>query len=189
MLIVLIREVHGSRIALGIAILLLAIMPFQLLIVGRNATLTSLGMTLAGLVLGSALVVRQAPPASRTWLILAMALVLFRQIQPLSWDSASFHPFEWMPFRASFESVRDGALRILSLKCLLYWYLLRQLCRHAAWPTWRMALMASAVLLVTEFGQCWQPGRSPEITDSLLCLLGALPALGITNYGLNRVER
>jgi hypothetical protein len=31
-------------------------------------------------------------------------------------------------------------------------------------------------------GQCYQIGRTPEITDSLLCLLGATPFLAIDDW-------
>jgi hypothetical protein len=48
-----------------------------------------------------------------------------------------------------------------------------------------------ALLLVTEWLQQWQPGRTPEITDGLLAALAAMPGLGLLEHaqGLKRVER
>jgi VanZ family protein len=105
----------------------------------------------------------------RALVLLLASAILLRQLQPFHFDAAP-HAFSWMPFEATFESVRESALVIIARKAFDYGALVFAL--HAiGWRYWRAGLTVAIPLLITEGIQTWLPQRSPEITDPLVALM------------------
>jgi VanZ family protein len=83
------------------------------------------------------------------------------------------HPFSWIPFAATFESERQSATVILLRKAFEYGALV-WLFRAEGISYARAAIAVAGSLAVLEAIQRYLPGRSPEITDSVVALLMAL---------------
>ena len=100
------------------------------------------------------------------WMVLSAILLV---------EFAPFHftrhaaPFSWIPLGATFGNERWGALVILLRKAFLYgaaiWLLVRS---RVAYPVAGGAL--AAALFILEVVQRYLPGRTPEITDSLIAV-------------------
>jgi len=147
----------------------MACLPLRLFIAERSVTLNeALGAALA-LLLWSLLPERKRLPAGV--FLLASATVL-RELSPFRFAPTP-HPFSWIPFAATFNSERQSATVILLRKAFEYGALVWLL------RTWGISYVRAAVALagslaVLEAVQRYLPGRTPEITDSVLTLLMAL---------------
>jgi VanZ family protein len=90
------------------------------------------------------------------------------------------HPFSWIPFAATFESERQSATVILLRKAFEYgalvWLFRTQGISYA-----RAAVAVAGSLAVLEAIQRYLPGRTPEITDSVVALLMALALWRLSN--------
>ncbi|HEY9141472.1 MAG TPA: VanZ family protein [Bryobacteraceae bacterium] len=109
---------------------------------------------------------------------MALSAILLVELAPFHF-TAHAAPFYWTPLGATFENERWGALAILLRKAFLYgstvWLLVRS---GIAYPLAGGALAIE--LFILETVQRYLPGRTPEITDSLIAVLmtAALWALG-----------
>ena len=100
---------------------------------------------------------------------MALSAILLVELAPFHFTGHAA-PFSWVPLGATFENERWGALVILLRKAFFYgsaiWLLVRSGTRY---PVAGGALAAS--LLVLEMVQRYLPGRTPEITDSLIAVV------------------
>ena len=147
----------------------MACLPLRLFIAERSLTLNeALGAALA-LLLWGLLPERKRLPANV--FLLASATVL-RELSPFHLADTP-HPFSWIPFSATFESERQSAAVILLRKAFEYgalvWLFHTQGISYA-----RAAVAVAGSLAVFETIQRYLPGRTPEITDSVVALLMAL---------------
>lgn len=146
----------------------MACLPLRLFIAERSLTIgEALGAALA-LLFWSLLPERKRLRAGV--FLLASALVL-RELSPFHFAETP-HAFSWIPFAATFDSERQSAVVILLRKAFEYgamvWLLRNQGISYA-----RAAAAVAGSLAVLEAIQRYLPGRSPEITDSVLTLLMA----------------
>ena len=147
----------------------MACLPLRLFIVGRSLTLNeALGAALA-LLLWSLLPERKRLLAG---LVLLAAATVLRELSPFRFE-ATPHPFSWIPFAATFESERQSATVILLRKTFEYGALVWLFRRRGISYAGAAAAVAGS-LAVLETMQRYLPGRSPEITDSVLTLLMTL---------------
>jgi VanZ family protein len=147
----------------------MACLPLRLFIVERSVTFSeTLGAALA-LLLWSLLPERKRLPVGV--LLLASATVL-RELSPFRFVDAP-HPVSWVPFAATFDSERQSAAVILLRKAFEYGALV-WLFRAEGISYARAAVAVAGSLAVLEAIQRYLPGRTPEITDSVVALLMAL---------------
>ena len=104
-------------------------------------------------------------------LLLASAIAL-RELKPFRLAETP-HPFSWIPFAATFDSERQSATVILLRKAFEYGALV-WLFRTLGISYARAAVAVACSLAVLEAIQRYLPGRTPEITDSVVALLMAL---------------
>ena len=154
----------------------MACLPLRLFIVERSLTLNeALGAALA-LLLWSLLPKRKRLAAGV--LLLASAIVL-RELSPFRLAETPHH-FSWIPFAATFESERQSATVILLRKAFEYgalvWLFRAQGISYA-----RAAVTVAGSLAVMEAFQRYLPGRTPEITDSVVALLMAVALWWLTS--------
>jgi len=147
----------------------MASLPLRLVIVGRSVTLSeALGAALA-LLFWTLLPERKRLLAGV--ILLASATVL-RELIPFQFAETP-HSFSWIPFAGTFESERQSATVILLRKTFEYgalvWLFRTQGISYA-----RAAAVVAGSLALLEALQRYLPGRTPEITDSVLALLMAL---------------
>jgi VanZ family protein len=102
---------------------------------------------------------------------LSLAIVL-RELAPFRFTADAAH-FTWIPFVPTFTSEWQSAVVVLARKAFDYgamvWLLRRAGIRYAVG-----APCVAAALFVCELAQTHLPGRTPEITDSVLTLVMAL---------------
>jgi len=147
----------------------MACLPLRLFIAQRSVTLSEvLGAALA-LLFWSLLPVRKRLPAG---VFLLAAATVLRELSPFRF-AVTPHPFSWIPFAATLDSERQSATVILLRKAFEYgalvWLFRTQGVSYA-----RAAVVVAGALAVLEAIQRYLPGRSPEITDSVVTLLMAL---------------
>lgn len=172
-------EHHSRKSSIWFGAILCCITPGQIFLWSRDPIPVEIIASMLGFLLGIILVWRKVLVSPKWLAAIAILLLGYRELQPFHWESFPVQEFGWIPFRATFDSSRSEAIRTLCLKCFLYWYTLRQIKRQSGIGLPKSALALAAIFLVTEFSQCYQIGRTPEITDSLICLLGAVPFLSI----------
>ncbi|MFN7996005.1 MAG: VanZ family protein [Bryobacteraceae bacterium] len=168
---------HGAGKALGFLLLV----PFgHLIIAARSLTWAEAAGTLA---------------AGAAWFLLPRASV--RKVAPfvlavalLAGELAPFHigqtaAFNWIPFRGLIQSSWEKGLVVLFRKAFWYgafvWLWSKRgngIARSAAWTAF--------ALIVLEAVQTRLPGRVPEITDAMLCILMAV-LLHLLDSHANRV--
>ena len=154
----------------------MACLPLRLFIAERSVTLSeALGAALA-LLFWSLLPERRRLTAGV--FLLASATVL-RELSPFHFAEMP-HPFSWIPFAATFESDRQSATVVVLRKAFEYgalvWLFRAQGISYA-----RAAVAVAGSLAVLEAVQRYLPGRTPEITDSVLALLMALALWRLTS--------
>ena len=154
----------------------MAFLPARLFIVERSLTLSeALGAVLA-LLFWSLLPERKRLHAGV--FLLASATVL-RELSPFHFSETP-HAFSWIPFAATFDSERQSAIVILLRKAFEYgalaWLLRAEGISYA-----RAALAVAGSLAVLEAIERYLPGRTPEITDSVVALL-----MGLVLWRLSR---
>jgi VanZ family protein len=144
----------------------LGVLIARLLIATRNVTPNeAVGLVLAALLWA-------AIPESRSlragaW-SLALALVL-RELAPLHFSTQA-QPFSWIPFQGTLLSERQAAVVILARKAFDYGAMI-WLLRKNGLGYLRAGVAVAASLFVFEMAQTHLPGRTPEITDSVLAIL------------------
>ena len=147
----------------------MACLPLRLFIVERSVTLgETLGAALA-LLLWSLL------PGSkrlRADVFLLAAAVVLRELSPFHFARTP-QPFFWIPFAAAFDPSRQFAAVVVLRKAFEYGALV-WLFRSLGISYVRAAVAVAGSLALLEAIQRYLPGRTPEITDSVLALLMAL---------------
>jgi VanZ family protein len=149
-------------------LILLAAVPFRMIVATRNLTLSeAMGAAAAWLVWYFWL----ARLPQRTY-ILATAFFVFLVVEAL----APFHldaspkPFSWIPFAAALSADWIPVLTTVLLKG--FWYGAMIWLGREAWGSFLPVTIAlTAVLAATETAQRWLPGRTPEITDPIMAVL------------------
>jgi VanZ family protein len=173
------------------SLVLLPLLAGKVLTIGRPGGFELVVPLWAGSLAGLSLSVAGKMPTLRWLWLVGLSWVVWKQVMPLEWNWAERKEFAFLPFAATFETPRALALPTLAGKCYLYWLVARLGVGAFAGYRWRVCGGLVALLLVTEWLQQWQPGRTPEITDGLLAALAAMPGLGLLEHaqGLKRVER
>jgi hypothetical protein len=151
--------------------LLLLLVPFRVILRGRTLTWSELvgaAVAFAAWLTLPRLWLRRAAPA-----LLSCALVL-GELSPFHFIAASAsHPFIWVPFRSFFTTLwQDGFVTLFRKS---FWYgsvlwLWRASGRSLLWTT----SITAAALFLLEQAQVFLPGRTAEITDSLLAIVMAV---------------
>ena len=154
----------------------LAAVPLRLLIAQRSLTRAELLGVGLGLLLW--IIVPNKSRLQAAILMMASAIVL-RELAPFNF-SARPSPFWWIPFSATLESERPAAVIIIMRKAFDYGGMI-WLLRFDGLSYGVAGAMMAAALAGLEFLQRYQPGRTPEITDSLLALLMALVLWLVSN--------
>jgi len=178
--VLLLAEFVGRRRAAVVAVVLAALVPMQIFLWGRTVTMAEMAASMAGLLAGAYLAFRGREPAAGWVAGSALALVLVKQCMPFQWDFSVMQPFSMLPFAASMDVGTQGSVRIVVSKFFLYGttvYFLRMVAGRRWTGSLAAALLVSGLLLVTEFGQRYQPGRTPESTDVVLALGAAVMLL------------
>jgi len=170
------RSVRSSfYFVLGLSCLI----PMQIFLWGRATSVLEIMANLLGVwVAGWMLWQKKSIPVTMIAAI-AVGLVFWRELQPFSWELDAVQDFGWIPFRATFETPRNDSIRTICLKCFLYWFTMRQIHKATGLAIWKCACSLAVFFALAEWGQTHQFDRSPEITDSILCLIGAVPFLSI----------
>jgi len=100
---------------------------------------------------------------------LFVALVVLLALAPFDF-SAMPRAFGWVPFRSFLEAGTDGAIRSFFEKAFLYggmvWLLVR-----AGLSAGAAAAFGATLVFCLRFTQIYLPGRSAEITDTILLLM------------------
>ena len=97
------------------------------------------------------------------------AALVLRELAPFHFSGRA-QSFSWIPFRATLDSEWQSAVAILARKAFDYGAMV-WLLRKMGVSYWRAGMAVAAGLLVCELAQVYLPGRTPEITDSVLALL------------------
>ena len=147
----------------------LLVVPMRLAIWDRAVTWSDV----AGAALGLALwcVIPDGIHPGAGWVLMVLAVV-FREFAPFHFASSP-HPFSWHPFAATMANENSPGLTVILRKGFEYGSLV-WLMRAGKWRYRTAGMVTAAGLFVMEWIQTRLPGRSPEITDSLLALLMAL---------------
>ena len=153
------------------AALLVLLMPVKLVVFERRLSSAEVAGALAAVVIF--IVLRRVQ--TRTLAAVLAAMLIVRELAPFHFGPPS--AFGWLPFGASLALQDVGSVVILLGKAFVYgsavWFL-----SEAGLRLRTATLSVSVVLFALEWMQRWIPGRTPEITDSLLALLiGAVLAL------------
>lgn len=154
--------------------ILVGLLPLQLVLWDRSKPISEVAV--CGLAMALAIWwLDRATPSTGKWLALAaLMLIVMRELSPFHWGPEVVGRFLWMPLGGTMGSPRIHALPVLAEKCFFYWYFLYQAQRSFGISLTKLALGLSTFVGLAELGQRYQTGRIPEITDPLLCLLGAL---------------
>jgi hypothetical protein len=78
-------------------------------------------------------------------------------------------PFRWTPFLSFLMASRESAVRAFFEKAFMYGTLVWLLVR-AGWKIGRATLATAAMVLALRLAQAYLPGRSAEITDTIMVL-------------------
>ena len=157
----------------GSAAWLVLLMPVKLILFERGLRASEVAGALAALALF--VLLRRARLETRAFAAILIVVLIARELAPFRFGPPS--GFGWLPFGASLFQQTVSAVVVLLRKAFVYgsavWFLSQTAMRI------RSATMSVAVLLLPlEWVQRWIPGRTPEITDSVLALvMGAVLAL------------
>jgi hypothetical protein len=154
----------------ALAMLLLA--PAQLFIAERQPTL---GLA-AGALAGSAIALTRLAPAGTA--LTGLLLLMLWGVAPFQLGPA--RPFSWIPFADAMESLRAGAVVVISAKCFAYGGTIVLLMR-AGLRLPVATLLVVALLCMTEIAQTRIAGRTPASTDPVIA---AVMALALAKFGL-----
>jgi VanZ family protein len=81
--------------------------------------------------------------------------------------------FSWMPFRSSIRGSIEANYSALFEKSFWYFSLIWLLTR-GGWRVGVAAFATASLLAAVEVAQMWMPGRTPDVTDSLIALVAGL---------------
>jgi VanZ family protein len=109
---------------------------------------------------------------------------VLRELSPFRFAPTP-HPFSWISFAATFDSDRQSAIVVLFRKAFEYGALV-WLFRVQGISYARAAAAVAGSLAVLEAIQRYLPGRTPEITDSVLAFLMALVLWWLSDFPSRR---
>lgn len=119
-----------------------------------------------------------AEPLKQRWTAAAAWLSMTVVIAFQPFRLGDFHPINWVPFANAME-LRLSVLGVMAGKVFLYFGLIYFLDR-VGMGLLRATLAGTALIALGEWVQQYLPGRVPEVTDPILCLLcGGLLACDI----------
>ena len=107
---------------------------------------------------------------ARWSIILLASAILLRELQPFYLLSVP-QSFSWIPFAATLESSREGAVIVIARKAFDYGAMVFALHLGANWKYPLAGAVTAAGLFVTELSETYLPGRVPEITDAIVALI------------------
>ena len=144
----------------------------RVVVVGKTLTASEVTALVACVPLAALLVVL---PDRRRALLLSVMLavvILISGLKPFALASQP-HNFSWVPFMNSLNDNLEVNYSVLLEKCFWYFALIWLLARRGT-SVLVSALLVASLLAALEFVQIWIPGRSAEITDPLLALVGGV---------------
>jgi VanZ family protein len=104
--------------------------------------------------------------------VLLLIWLAFEELRPFQFRSPP-QPFSWLPFESWFVGALESYYGIIFGKLFLYTAILRV--ERRGGMQWIPALAApGAILFAGELAQRYLPARTPEITDVVLLLAGAV---------------
>jgi VanZ family protein len=157
-----------------VPIVLLALAPAQLLLVNREPRLAEvLGLSI-GYALSISLAVMKFKIPHHKLAMLSVAIMGFKELRPFHWHLEAINGFNWVPFQAVLSIGPSEGFRIVCLKTFVYWFTIRQICLASGWRASVVSASAALLVLAFELVQMHIPGRTPESTDALICLMGGL---------------
>jgi len=161
-----------GRVRLPWLVLAMACLPLRMMIAGRTVALDEALGSLLAVPLWLALE-HLSGEHGRTRLAMIMLglAILLRELAPFHF-SATPAAFSWIPFVATFEALRQEAVLVVLRKTFDYGALV-WLLRSSGLPYGYAGAAVAAALAVLEAAQRYLPGRTPEVTDSVLALLAA----------------
>ena len=143
----------------------IALVPAQLLVVGRQPIASDVVGAVLGAGLSPVITARLAG-----WLLVACLAV--RGVAPFEWTTTA-QPLNWIPFAALLSANWQRASLVLLQKCFFYgssvWAL-----NAAGARLWRATATVAVVLTAVEVLQRHLPGRVPDTTDPVIAVLLAL---------------
>ncbi len=101
---------------------------------------------------------------------LLASAILLRELQPF-YLLAVPTSFSWIPFAATLESSREGAVIVIARKAFDYGAMVFALHAGANWKYPLAGIVTAVALFIAESIQTYLPGRTPEITDSIVALI------------------
>jgi VanZ family protein len=124
---------------------------------------------LVGLLILALLATRRG---SRVTAILLLIWLAVDELRPFRFRGPP-QPFGWLPFEGWFAGAPESYYETIFEKLFLYTAILWA--ERRAGMRWAWALVAAgAILFAGELAQCYLPGRTPETTDVVLLLAGAV---------------
>lgn len=172
-------EHQSARSSFYFVLGLSCLIPMQIFLWGRATSGLEIMANLLGLWVASWVLWQKKSMPPTMLVVVAVGLLIWRELQPFTWELDPVQAFGWIPFRATFENPKNGSIRVICLKCFLYWFILRQVHKATGLAVWKCACSLAAFFALAGWSQTHQFDRSPEITDSILCLIGAVPLLSI----------
>ncbi len=168
-----VRQVWRREYAVYALVVLAAlVLAGRVVVVGKTLTASEVTALVACIPLAALLVV--LPDRRRALLLAAMlaVVILITGLKPFTLTSQP-HNFSWVPFMNSLNDNLEVNYSVLLEKCFWYFALIWLLARRGT-NVALAAFLVAALLALIEFAQIWIPGRSAEITDPLLALVGGV---------------
>lgn len=154
-----------NPVTLELALLGLAV-PAGLVIMDQNPSPSECLGVLAALAIG-----HFWHPKPRQFAPLMLLDLIGRELAPFRFRTPPA-AFQWIPF-AGFSQTVPLAVGVVLSKFFLYGLLI-WLFNPDGGRFWKVVPAVSVLLLILELGQCYLPGRTPEITDSFMALLAGV---------------
>ena len=168
-----VRQVWRREYAIyALAAIAAVVLVGRVVVVGKTLSASEVAALICCIPVAAILIVL---PERRRALILAAMLAVVIAIAGLKPFSvqAQAQNFSWVPFMSSLNDNLEVNYSVLLEKCFWYFSLI--------WLLWRRGTGIAAATFVTagllaliELAQVWIPGRSAEITDPLLALVGGV---------------
>lgn len=157
----------------------------RLVVVGKTLNVSELAALGACVPLAAILI---ALPERRRVVILAALLtaaIVVQGIVPFEWLPQA-QGFSWIPFRSSLRGSLELNYSVLLEKVFWYFSIVWLLVR-CGWSRVGAALATASLVASIEIVQMWLPGRSADVTDTLLVLAAGL-LLAMPREGEHRVN-
>jgi len=152
-----------------LGLLMLIIIPARMFLLDQQTSLSEVAGALVALCIGYVWPAR-APWRPQQFAPFMLLAIIGRELLPFHF-TATPQTFHWIPFQTLLEGPQTGAVIFLG-KLLLYtsslWLLDPDVQR-----IWRFALVVAGLVGILEWVQCYLPGRTPDISDSIIVLIGA----------------